>query len=84
MSRRASDVDGRPRLKKIYIRFGTWSARSLYRAGSLINSVAFSPLANYTAERPPLIGEVSANFLVAPNQQANIHFSMERVMRIIN
>jgi hypothetical protein len=27
----------------------------------LKNSVAFSPQANYT-ERPPLVGEVSANF----------------------
>jgi hypothetical protein len=26
-----------------------------------LNSVAFSPQANYT-ERPPLVGEVSANF----------------------
>jgi hypothetical protein len=47
------------------MRFGMWNIRSLYKAGSLVtvwklNSVAFSPQANYT-ERPPLVGEVSAD-----------------------
>jgi hypothetical protein len=29
-------VDKRPKRKKMYMRFGTWNVRSMYRAGSLI------------------------------------------------
>jgi hypothetical protein len=60
-------VDKRPKLKKIYMKFGTSIVRSLYRAG-LLRTVA----------------EESSEYKLAPNQQANIHFSMERGIRIMN
>jgi hypothetical protein len=51
------------------MRFGTWDVRSLYRKG-LLTTVA-KEKAKYGTE-------------LAPNQQANIHFSMERGLRIMN
>jgi exonuclease III len=54
------------------IRFGTWNVRSLYRAGSL-RAVA-EGISKYKLD---LVG-------VQEVQQANIHFSMERGMKIMN
>jgi exonuclease III len=57
------------------MRFGTWNVRSLYRAGSL-RTVA-EEVSKYKLD---LLGVQE----VALNQQANIHFSMERGMKIMN
>jgi hypothetical protein len=63
-------MDEQPTLKKMDMRFGTWNVRSMYRAGSL-RAVANEYRRSDGTE-------------VAPNPQTNIHFSMERGMRIMN
>jgi hypothetical protein len=61
------------------LRFGTWNVRSMYRAGSL-RTVA-EEVSKYTFD---LVGvQRSDGMEVAPNQQASIHFSMGRGIRII-
>jgi hypothetical protein len=62
------------------MRFGTWNVRNLYRAGSLI-TVA-KEISKYKLD---LVGyRRSDGTEAAPNQQANIRFSVERGMRIMN
>jgi hypothetical protein len=62
------------------MRFGTWNVRSLYRAGSLI-TVA-TEIAKYKLDLVRVQEDGWDG--VALNHQANIHFSMERGMRIMN
>jgi hypothetical protein len=57
------------------MRFGTWIVRSMYRAGSL-RAVA-EGISKYKLD---LVGVQE----VALNPQANIHFSMERGIKIMN
>jgi hypothetical protein len=58
---------------KMYIIFGTWQVRfGQLRKKSQNIQVRFSGSTG---------GQMGQ---VAPNQQVNIHFSMERVMRIMN
>jgi hypothetical protein len=56
------------------MRFGTWNVRSMYRAGSLraVGEVRFSG------------NRMSDGMEVALNEQANIHFSMDKEMKIMN
>jgi hypothetical protein len=62
------------------VRFGTWNVRSMYRAGSL-RAVA-EEISKYTSD---LVGVKEICWdEVAQNQQANIHFSMEKGMEIMN
>jgi hypothetical protein len=59
---------------KSKMRFGTWNVRSPCRVDSLM---AFAKG----------LGKYKLDFVgvqVRPNQQANIHFSVERGMRIMN
>jgi hypothetical protein len=51
-------------------RLGTWNVRSLYRADSIVT--VSKELSKYRLD------------LEAPNEQENIHFSMERGMRIMS
>jgi hypothetical protein len=60
------------------MRFGTWNVRSLYRAGLLITLVKGIPECELE-----LVG-VQDGSEVAPNQQANIQFSIEKGMTIMN
>jgi hypothetical protein len=57
------------------VRFGAWNVRSLYRASSLMMVVK-------EQSRYKLV--LSDGTEVVPNQQANIHFCIERGMRIRN
>jgi endonuclease/exonuclease/phosphatase family metal-dependent hydrolase len=61
------------------MRFGTWNIRSMYRAVSLM-AVA----EDISKCKSDLVGvqEVDGT-KVALNQQANIHFSMEKGMKIM-
>jgi hypothetical protein len=70
-------LEKRPELRRIGMTLGTCNVRSLYRAGSLI-SVA-RDISEYMVD---LVGSDRTG--LAPNQQANIHISMEREMRIMN
>jgi hypothetical protein len=65
-------LDKRPTQKKMDMRFGTWNARSMYRAGSLM-AVA-EEISEYKLD---LVG-------VQEVRWANIHFSMEKGMKIMN
>jgi ACT domain-containing protein len=56
-------------------RFGTWNVRSMYRAGSL--RAVVEEISKYKLD---LVGVQD----VALNQQANIHFSMKKEIRILN
>jgi hypothetical protein len=56
------------------MRYATWNVRSMYRAGSL-RAVA-EEISKYKLN---LVGVQEAQ-----NQQANIHFSMEKGMKITN
>jgi hypothetical protein len=49
--------------------FGTWDVRSLY--GAVLLTTVAKEKAKYGTQ-------------LAPNQQANIHFTMERGLRIMN
>jgi hypothetical protein len=60
----------------MYMRFGTWNVRSRYRAGSA-RAVA-DEISKYKLHFVGVQGSDGAE--VAPNQQVNIHFSMERGM----
>jgi hypothetical protein len=62
------------------MRFGIWNVRSMYRAGSL-RAVA-EEISKYNL----VLWEYrrSDGMEVALNQQANIHFSMEKEMKIMN
>jgi hypothetical protein len=62
------------------MRFGMWNVRSLYRAGWLM-TVA-KEISKYKLDLVEY--RKSDGTEVAPSQQANIHFSMERGMRIMN
>jgi hypothetical protein len=62
------------------MRFGTWNVGSMYRAGSL--KTVSRELARYV--RFSGICRRSDGRAVALNLRENIHFSMEREMRIIN
>jgi ACT domain-containing protein len=53
------------------MRFGTWNVRSTYRAGSL--SAVGEEISKYKLD----LVEVQ-EVRLALNQQANVHFSMER------
>jgi uncharacterized membrane protein len=64
------------------MRFATWNVRSLYRADSLM-TVA-KEIAKYDISYIWLEYRRSDGTEVAPNQRANLHFSMERGMRILN
>jgi hypothetical protein len=57
------------------MRLGTWNVRSLYRAGLLVT--VSKELSKY---RLDLVGCRSDGRAVAPNEQENTHFSMERGM----
>jgi hypothetical protein len=62
------------------MKFGTWNVRSLYREGSLITDgkeISKNKLDSVEYRR-------SDGTKGAPNQHANIHFSIERGMRIMN
>jgi hypothetical protein len=62
------------------MRFGTWNVGSMYRAGSL-RTVA-EEISKYKLD---LAGVQKVTWdEAAPNQWANIHFSMERGMRTMN
>jgi hypothetical protein len=62
------------------MRFGTWNVRSMYRAGSL-RAVA-EEISKYKLD---LVGVQGVRWdEVAQNQQANIRFSMEKGMKIMN
>jgi hypothetical protein len=62
------------------MRFGTWKVRSLYRAG------LFRTMAEEISESKLDVVEYrrSDEIVVALNQEAIIHFSLERGMRIMN
>jgi hypothetical protein len=62
------------------MRFGTWNVRSMHRAVSL--RAVTKEISKYKLD----LMEVrrSDGKEVAPNQQTNIHFPMERGMRIMN
>jgi hypothetical protein len=68
-------------LRKMDMRFGTWNVRSLYRTGPLMTVAK-----EISKCKSDLVGVQvsSAGTEGAPNQQANIRFSMERGMRILN
>jgi exonuclease III len=73
-------LDKRPKRKKMDMRFGTWNVTSIYRAGSLRAVVE-----EITKYKLDLVGVQEITWGErAQNQQANIHFSMERGMRIMN
>jgi hypothetical protein len=62
------------------IRFGTWTVRSPYKAGSLMGNAEGT--SKYKLD---LVGvQGSGGTEVSPNQQARIHFSMGRGVRIMN
>jgi hypothetical protein len=58
------------------MRFGMWNVRSMYRAGSLRD--LGEEMSKYREYRR------SDGMEVALKEQANIHFSMEKVMKIMN
>jgi hypothetical protein len=62
------------------MRFGTWDVRSLYRTGSL--TTVAKEISKYKLDLVR-VQEVRWG-KVARNQQANIHFSKESLMRIMN
>jgi hypothetical protein len=66
---RTDSLDKRPKQKKMDVRFGMWNVGSMYKAGSL--RVAGEEILKYKLD---LVGV----------QEANIHFSMERGMKIMN
>jgi hypothetical protein len=73
-------LDKWPNRKKMDMRFGTWNVRSMYRSG-LLRAV----MQEITKYKLDLVGvQVVRLREVALNQQVNIHFSMERGMRITN
>jgi hypothetical protein len=61
------------------MRFGTWNVRSMYRAGSL--RAVGEEISKYKLD---LVGVQEDGMEVALNEQANIHFSMEKGMKIMN
>jgi hypothetical protein len=62
------------------MRVDTWKVRSLYRAGSLM-TVA-KEISTYKLD---VVGVQEVRWdIMAPNQQANIHSSIERELRILN
>jgi exonuclease III len=61
------------------MRFGTWNVRSMYRSGSL--RVVGEDISKYKLD---LVGVQEVRWEVALNEQANIHFSMEKEMKIMN
>jgi hypothetical protein len=70
---------GSRKIRKMDVGLGTWHVRSLYRAGSLLT----------VAERTMKIVRFSESTRcqgseVAPNQQKNTHFSLQKGMGIIN
>jgi hypothetical protein len=66
-------LDKQPKRKKMEMRFGTWNVRSVYRAGSL--RAVVQEISKYKLD-----SVVSDGLEV----QANIHFSMEKGMKIMN
>jgi hypothetical protein len=67
------------------MRFGTWNVRSLYRAGSLMTVAKKKKEEKKNQNINYIQWEYrSYGTRVALNQQANIFFSMERAMRIMN
>jgi exonuclease III len=64
-------LDKQPKLHKMDMRFGTWNVNSLYKADSL--STDAKEVSKYKFN---LVGVQEVRWSeVAPNQQANIHFS---------
>jgi hypothetical protein len=61
-------LNKQPKRKKMDMRFGTWNFRSMFRTGSLREG---GEISKYTLD---LVGV----------QEANIHFSLEGGMRVMN
>jgi hypothetical protein len=62
------------------MRFGTWNVRSMYRPG-LLRAVE-EEISKYKLD---LVGDRRSDGTeVALNEQVNIHFSMEKGMKIVN
>jgi hypothetical protein len=62
------------------MRFGTWNVRSMYRA--VLLRAVWEEISKYKLD---LVGvQWSGGMEVALNEQANIHFSMEKGMEIVN
>jgi hypothetical protein len=62
------------------MRFGTWNVRSMHRASSL--RAVEEEISKYKLD---LVGDRRSDGTeVALNEQANIHFSMEKGMKIMN
>jgi hypothetical protein len=62
------------------MRFGTWYVRSMYRTGSLRAATE-----EISKSKLDLVGVHKVRWDGGgTNQQANVHFSMERGMRIMN
>jgi hypothetical protein len=73
-------LDKRPKQKKMEIKFSTWNVKSMYRAGSL-RAVA-EEISNYKLD---LVGVQKVRWdRGGTEQQVNIHFSMEKEMKIMN
>jgi hypothetical protein len=65
-------VDKRLKQQNMDMRFGGWNVRSLYWVGELVYQRIIKRLIRFNGSA------------VAPNQQENTHFSMEKGMRTIN
>jgi hypothetical protein len=66
-----------PKLRNMDIRFGTWNERNLYRADLFVTVLKELSEYMFSGGTRGHMGQV------APNQQANVHFSMESGMRIM-
>jgi hypothetical protein len=62
--------------EKIDMRFGTWNVRNVFRP--VLLRAVMEEILKYKLDLR------SDGMEVAPNQQVNIHFSMERGMKIMN
>jgi hypothetical protein len=64
-----------PKLRKVNMMFGTSDVRCLYRAGLLLT---------VSKELSKCKLDSAGVQEVTPNKKANVHFSMERGMKIMN
>jgi endonuclease/exonuclease/phosphatase family metal-dependent hydrolase len=64
------------------MRSGTWNVRSMCRASSL--RAAAQEISEYNLDLMGVQEIDRTEVTLALNQQANIHFSMERGMKIMN
>jgi hypothetical protein len=73
-------LDKRSKRKKMDMKFGTWNVRSMYRAGSV--RVVGEEISKYKQDLMEY--RRSDEVEVTLKEQANIYFSMEKGMKIMN